>query len=283
MSDNITGWEREKRIHFDEIVVNYDKARPTFPDELIGDVLKFTRPVHGQLALEIGAGTGKATTPFLNAGYDVTAVEIGSNMADFLRDKFGGYPNFNVIVSAFEDVVLEVNRYDLVYAATSFHWIDAAIGCPKVFRLLKHGGTFALFRYNYAVDTGDKRLHEEIRAVYEKHYFTYYTGKSWQSDEGKSKEQRKAELKEPRCMTENYGFADMSAYGFTDVTIGQYDVSRTFDADEYIEYIDTMSDNRSLPDANRSAFYAGIRNAIIKYGEYYTEDLIFQLYMGRKM
>lgn len=68
-------------MHFNAIVVNYDMIRPEYPTELFEDVFKYSGSEKGEKAFEIGAGTGKATTPFLDAGYHVTAVEIGANMA----------------------------------------------------------------------------------------------------------------------------------------------------------------------------------------------------------
>jgi hypothetical protein len=38
-TNNGTGWERNKRTLFDEIVMNYDKVRWGYPDKLITDVI----------------------------------------------------------------------------------------------------------------------------------------------------------------------------------------------------------------------------------------------------
>lgn len=125
-----TGWERDNRTHFDEIVANYDKIRWDYPAALFADIMNYSGP-GDQKALEIGAGTGKATTAFLNAGYAVTAVEMGANMAEFLLGKSNGDTNFSVITAAFEDVTLEEDSYHLIYAASAFHWVDAEIGYPN--------------------------------------------------------------------------------------------------------------------------------------------------------
>ena len=79
-----TGWEQENRVHFDEIVINYDKVRWDYPQQMFEDIFEYSGLGKGKKAIEIGAGTGKATTPVLNAGYDVTAVELGANMATFI-------------------------------------------------------------------------------------------------------------------------------------------------------------------------------------------------------
>ncbi len=82
-----TGWERENRTHFDDIVANYDKVRWEYPTELYADIMNYSQ-TESKTAVEIGAGTGKATVPFLDSGYDVTAIEMGANMAAFIKDKF---------------------------------------------------------------------------------------------------------------------------------------------------------------------------------------------------
>jgi ubiquinone/menaquinone biosynthesis C-methylase UbiE len=270
-----TGWERNKRTHFNDIVEDYDKIRPEYPREIFEDVMKFSNFLTGKSAIEIGAGTGKATHPFLDAGYDVTAVEIGSNMADFLLKRFNAYKGFNVVVSSFEDAILQESSFDLIYAATAFHWVDAEIGCPKAFRLLKDGGTIALFRYNAIAGDGDE-LYEEIQAIYEKHYYSYY--KSNTRPIKKSKE----DFEKPSEIYISYRFEDLKTYGFKDISMKFYDGYKTYNADEYIVLLETMSDHKCLPNSNKMALYTGIKEAIIKHGDHHKVNYIFQLYMGRK-
>jgi len=276
MGTNKTGWEPEKRVHFDEIVVNYDKIRPEYPSKLITDVIDFMGSGKKK-ALEIGAGTGKATVPFLKAGYNVTAVELGENMAEFLQEKFKEYKHFNVIVSAFEDASLDKNSYDLIYAASAFHWVDAEIGCPKVFDLLKSGGVFALLRYNF-LEIYNKVLSDEIDAIYDKFYFSYYTSKQRSIKNRRTHD----EFRKPSAILMNYGFEDMKKYGFDDINLNFHDVMWTYNADEYIELCDTLADHRSLPEKNKVALYAGLKDVIIKHGGYVKGEDVFQLYMGRK-
>jgi len=57
MDNQIMGWERENRVIFDDIVVNYDKSRWDYPGELFEDVSKYSQ-TDSKIALEIGAGTG---------------------------------------------------------------------------------------------------------------------------------------------------------------------------------------------------------------------------------
>ena len=264
------GWERERRVHFDEIVLNYEKSRWDYPNGLFKDVLKYSNAGTGKKAIEIGAGTGKATKPFLDAGYNVTAVEMGQNMSDFLLEKFKEYKNFNVITSTFEDVKLEDETYDLIYAASSFHWIDPEIGCPKVYRLLNKGGAVALFRSS-KVTAANEDLYEDIQDVYKKFHPDPYR-----------RPEKKENLWSPKEITRGYGFDDLAEYGFTDISMDLYEKSFTNTSEKYIDLMDTMSDHRCLPDDIREILYSKIKEAINNHGGTITNNHIFQLYMGRK-
>ncbi|PWM43735.1 MAG: hypothetical protein DBX47_06795 [Clostridiales bacterium] len=141
---------------------------------MFDDILAFCRQSNNKKAVEIGAGTGKATSPFLDKGLDVTAIDISENMSAFLKKRFSGNEKFNVITSTFEDVKLSNDSYDLIYAASAFHWVDAEIGCPKAFDLLKKDGVIALFRYNIIAKVGDT-VFEQMQKAYEKYYYSFYT------------------------------------------------------------------------------------------------------------
>jgi len=274
-TDKVSGWERSNRIIFDEIADKYDRIRWGYPDELFADIIQYSGQGKGKKALEIGAGTGKATTPFLDSGYVVTAVEMSRNMSDFLLHRFKEYRNFSVITSAFEDVSLDDENYDLIYAASSFHWVDAETGCPKVYRLLKKGGVFALLRNNPVPAVGEE-IFEEIQEIYEKYYYSYYVSK-----ERPSKKSRDDFMK-PSEIRRRFGFDCLERFGFSDVTMKLYDASHIYSADEYTELLDTFSDHRSLPVDLRTALYDGVRKVITRHGGYHKVDYVYQLYMGRK-
>jgi len=268
-----TGWERNKRVHFDNIVAQYDVIRWDYPDALYDDIVHFTTT--GKTAVEIGAGTGKATAPFLRHGFDVTAVELGENMCMFLDHKFNGNDNLHIIHNTFEDAVLPEKQYDLVYAASSFHWVDAAVGVPKAFHLLKPGGVFALFRNNFNPPKDDI-MYDRIQAVYDQYYYTYYKNAS------RPKIVPAQTLWEPEQLIISFRFDGMEHYGFTDITMHLYESKQSYNADDYIKLMDTMSDHISLPDEYKNPLYEGIRKVIIDNNNHYTVNRTFQLYMGRK-
>ena len=261
----------QERMLFDEVVATYDRIRPNYPAQLFSDMLNYVGAGSGKKAIEIGAGTGKATRPLLDAGYDVMAIEIGANMAEFLGKEFAQHDRFQVVCDSFEDAALTDGAYDLIYAATAFHWVDADVGCPKALRLLKDGGAIALFRYTALPADGDP-LYEDIQAVYAKHY-TPYT---------RLEHVGKADYAKPAELKKAFGFDDLAKYGFVDVTLNTYDTVWTFSADNYLHLLDTFSDHRALKDSDREALYAGVKAAIVRHGGQISVDYVVRLYMGKK-
>ena len=268
-----SGWEREYREHFDAIVDTYDKIRPRYPPAILADISEYCGDGAGKVALEIGAGTGKATVDILAAGYDVTAVELGTDMSAFLRERFDGRDDFRVITSAFEDAEpLADNTFDLVYAASAFHWVDAEVGCPKVLRILRDGGTVAMFRYN-ALTADGTALYEEMQEAYKLYFHKPYKRLHRKTEEYMSS---------PAGVYEGFRCEPLENYGFRDVTMKFYYNSRTFTTNEYMMMLDTFSDHRVLPDDDRAALYTAVRAAIEHHGGNITIDYAFQLYMARK-
>ena len=127
---------------FGSVADRYERYRLGYPDELFGAVLRYTgRPI--RVALEVGAGTGKAARLFASRGVEVTALEPDAEMADLLARTTRGLPVAPVVVT-FERFRSE-RRFDLVYAAAAWHWTDPSTRWAKVVELLVPGGVVALF------------------------------------------------------------------------------------------------------------------------------------------
>lgn len=94
-------------------------------------------------ALEVGAGTGKATRPFASQGIEVTAVEPDAHMARLLEATTRDLP-VNPVVSTFE-AFESTSRFDLVYSAAAWHWTDPATRWTHALDLLATDGVLALF------------------------------------------------------------------------------------------------------------------------------------------
>ena len=122
----------------------YATGRPGYPAEVFAVLVERCGLGEGTGVIEIGPGTGQATSELLRRGAHVHAVEPGPGLARYLLSQHVDEP-LEVTVSAFEDAVLPAAAADIVVAATSFHWVDTEIGMEKVLAALRPGGWIALW------------------------------------------------------------------------------------------------------------------------------------------
>ena len=260
------------RLTFNEDAPNYDKFRPSYTDEMYKDVIGFSSLNGSKRALEIGIGTGQATLPFLKTGCKVTAIELGDKLAQFSREKFAEFTNFEVINQDFESVQLGENAYDLVYSASAFHWIPHEIGLPKVYKLLKSGGVFAWISIQPAPAQEHIHVHEEIQKVYSRHS-QFFGNEPVPSPQTRRQQAEKKRLDR---------FNVLIQYGFVGVNTKFYYGTRTFSAKDYATLISTYSDHKAMPDNIRIPFLEEIANIIDYCGGKFTLSDTIILGMGRK-
>jgi SAM-dependent methyltransferase len=119
----------------------YERFRPGYPVELFDTVMAYAgQPV--RTALEIGAGTGKATRLFARRGVAVTATDPDRAMLAELRKHVPA--GVKTMQAAFEDLRPGAG-YGLVYAAAALHWTSPEGRWPRMAALLEPDGVFASF------------------------------------------------------------------------------------------------------------------------------------------
>src|SRR4051812_33132425 len=92
--------ELKNKGTFNKVAVLYNKAHPTYPDALFERLLQITVLPPKAKLIEIGLGTGQATKPLADKGYEITAIELGKDLADVARHELRHYPNVTVITSS---------------------------------------------------------------------------------------------------------------------------------------------------------------------------------------
>lgn len=263
------GWRKivsnmDLRLKFNEDAYNYDKFRPSYPEELFSDIINYSDISLNSEALEIGAGTGQATVPVLESGCDVTAVELGENLTRFIRNKLRSYKNFNVINADFMEYPIKAEVFNLVYCATAFHWLPQKEAFIKIKNILQHRGTIALFWNHPFPNREDDISNIASRKVYDKYRPT---------------NKKMAEFSENDC--QNY-ISALKAFGFKDINCKLYHRKRTLTTDEYISLLNTYSDHRALPVEIKSSFEADMRIAINGAGGKINIYDTIDLYLARK-
>ncbi|MER7247577.1 class I SAM-dependent methyltransferase [Kribbella sp. NPDC000426] len=128
-------------LSFGAVAEAYERFRPGYPTELLELVTAYAgEPI--RTALEIGAGTGKATRLFVEGGIAVTATEPDAAMLSELRKHLPS--SVTTVQGAFEDLPLD-SSYDLVYSAAALHWTNPDGRWERMAALVRPGGVFASF------------------------------------------------------------------------------------------------------------------------------------------
>lgn len=148
-----------RALSFGAVAAAYERFRPGYPSELAERVLAYAqRPV--RTALEIGAGTGKATRAFTGRGIAITTTEPDAAMLAELRQHVPA--DVITVQAAFEDLRL-TGTYGLVFAAAALHWTEPAGRWPRMAALLEPGGVFASF--GGQIRLADEAVQEAVRAA----------------------------------------------------------------------------------------------------------------------
>ncbi|GIJ43543.1 methyltransferase type 11 [Virgisporangium aliadipatigenens] len=164
----LTGAERERlRATFGEAAELYHRARPGYPAALFEDLTRLAGLTRGSRVLEIGCGTGQATVPLARLGCTVVAVELSPDLAAVARHELRAFPDVRVDVGAFEEWAAPEEPFDLVLAATSFHWIDPEVRVRKPADLLRPGGSLAVVATDH-VAGGTERFFVDVQRCYER-------------------------------------------------------------------------------------------------------------------
>jgi SAM-dependent methyltransferase len=133
------------RLGFGGVAVQYDRARPGYPEQLIDAILEYGLLGRGDPALDVGAGTGQATLQLAGRGLQMPALEPSAEMVAVANDRFAAAgADAHAIVGPFEQAELDPCSYSLICAATSWHWIDPAVRFQIAAGALAPGGVLAV-------------------------------------------------------------------------------------------------------------------------------------------
>jgi SAM-dependent methyltransferase len=196
--------------------------------------------------LEVGCATGKATLPLARRGFRITGVETGPQLAKVARRNLAAYPDVEIVNAAFETWKPSLlGMFDLVFAATAWHWIDPAVRYQRAWVLLRPGGELAFWSAAHVFAEGDDPFFEEIQEVYE------------EAGEGlpPARRARPGALPDDRSEIEESGL-------FRDVAFRQFDWEVDYDAQEYLRLLDTFSGHIAMQPCQRDRLHSEIRTRL---------------------
>ncbi|GAA4829219.1 class I SAM-dependent methyltransferase [Actinomycetospora corticicola] len=236
-----------RRTTFDEDALLYDRARPTYPEDLF-DAIDRRLPADRPRTLEIGCGTGQATVSLAQRGHRVLAVELGAALAEVARRNLARFPQVEVVTADVERWELEEADFDLVVCATAFHWLDPATRFARVARLLRHGGLLALVQTIHVAGSS-AAFFTEVQQCYAR----------W--DPATPPDLRIPALGDlPPASA--YGLEDAEEFDAAETR--RFGVDLSYDAARYLDLLATFSNHRSLPTAQREGLFACLRRRIAR-------------------
>src|SRR5487761_755620 len=153
---------------FDEIAAEYDRRRPTYPDELVDQACRVAGIGSGDHVLEVGCGSGQLTRSLVARGLHVTALEPGKNLIALARQNLEGAGEVEFVNAQFEDALLPREQFQAVFSASAFHWLDPRVSWQKAADVLVPGGTLALVQYFGLEEPRSKRDQEAVLAAMRK-------------------------------------------------------------------------------------------------------------------
>lgn len=132
---------------FDQVADEYDRHRPTYPEQMIDRACLVAGLERGSQVLEIGCGTGQLTRSLLARGLRVTAIEPGAQLAELTLQRLEGTGGLELVNARFEDVQLPHEHFRAVFSASAIHWVDPDVGWQRAADALVPDGTLALIQY----------------------------------------------------------------------------------------------------------------------------------------
>ena len=221
---------------FNTAATLYEDIRPGYPEELIRDVVDISGINNHSRILEVGCGTGKATRPFAERGYELVCLDIGADLIAVAKEKLREFPNVSFVEQAFEAWKPE-GKFDLIISATAFHWIDPKVRYLKASEVLGSNGFLAVFSNQHV--RKNEGFFAESQSLYDRYYFPLTIDRP------------------PTHAT------DMPGVEVFENPIKRiYPWTETYSSEQYIKLLGTYSGHIALSDENRHRLFEGIVNLI---------------------
>jgi SAM-dependent methyltransferase len=251
---------------FGDVAELYDESRPAYPATVI-DALLAGVP-HGARVLEVGAGTGKATTMVADRGAQVLAIEPSPGMADVLRRNCARYDGVEVVQSDFERWDPAGKTFRLLYSAQAWHWIDPAVRYERAAVALSAGGRLAAFWNRPA--WGESPLRAALARVYAQ------TVPHLVAD-------GPLHPANPNPEGDDDWNAEIdAASGFECPELSYHEFGQSYSADEYSRLLATLSEIRELAEDQRDALLTGVHDAIEDHGGTLSMPMRTRLCLARR-
>jgi ubiquinone/menaquinone biosynthesis C-methylase UbiE len=124
---------------------DYQAYRLGFPGTIMQRLAQLGVGIPGQQLLDLGTGTGLFANEFARAGCAVMGVDISPQLLEKARQSASAQAlSTQFIMAPAEDTGLQDGTFDVITAATSWHWFDRGRAAKECMRLLKSSGRLVI-------------------------------------------------------------------------------------------------------------------------------------------
>jgi len=220
----------------------YNEARPDYPDRLIHAVVNAARLSSPSTLLEVGCGPGTATMPFARLGHTMHCLEPNPDFYELAQHNCRLFQHVHFQQTSFEEWPLERSAFDVVLAASSFHWIPSEVGYPKAAKALKQNGhLILLWNKELQPSYGVYQYLEPVYNVYVPHLNRFET--------------KDAQL----AIINQLGQHVLRSGYFEDLAEGHVDVEVTYSISKYLDLLSTYSPYLKLEETIRDSLFRELK------------------------
>ena len=255
-----------RRDSFDSVADAFDRARPRYPERLVDDLVTLANIGEGARVLEIGPGTGQLGVPLAERGALLVAVERGPNLADVARRNLSRFEHAEVVVADFDRWDAPPASFDVVVAATSFHWLDPSTRVARCAAILRPGGSLAIVHTRWGVAQGDDAFFAASQTCYSR----------WDPNHDPTFRQIRPEDLARPCI-------DLAIPEFAHVAHRRYLCAREYSAATYCELLGSFSNVLALEERRRTGFLACMSSLIdSQFGGRIVRHDLYDLCVARR-
>ncbi|MDJ0555278.1 MAG: class I SAM-dependent methyltransferase [Microcoleaceae cyanobacterium MO_207.B10] len=220
----------------------YDKTRPSYPQELVNCAVEIAQLSPDAKILEIGCATGTATTSFADLGFSMVCIEPNSESYQVVLRNSASYEKVKIINTTFEEWELEKSQFDVVLAATSFHWVSSEVRYAKTAEALKTDG-FLILLWNTPPQPTQEIYQELLDSVYQ-NYAPDVTGYEAIATHQKN--------------IRSFGNAIIKSAKFHNLVSEELISEVTYDVDDYLTLLSTLSPYIAMESERRNTLFENL-------------------------
>jgi ubiquinone/menaquinone biosynthesis C-methylase UbiE len=136
----------DSKIYFERVANQWDTMRRDFFSEAVREkAYRLAAVESGQLAADIGAGTGFITEGLLQRGLKVIAIDRSHDMLDQMREKFKDSEDVDYRQGEAENLPIDNDTVDYTMANMYLHHVDdPLVAIKEMVRIIKPSGKLVL-------------------------------------------------------------------------------------------------------------------------------------------